>query len=183
MDAICQDHKAAITRYYTALNVDKTLEKQLTEAVHPLYTSALQVPLMGFTNVSAIAIVQHLYQNNGRVTPAMMVNADACIREKFDPTLPIEVLFTGMDEVQDLATVGENTYSDAQLTNITYNLIFSTGVHNDVCKEWIRLTPAGRTWAGFKPHFTAAHRMLHKMHHDIKLRSRESGIIRQCKEG
>eukprot|EP00957_Ditylum_brightwellii_P057985 4397000-Ditylum_brightwellii.AAC.1 len=32
MDAIHQDHKVAITRYYTALNVGKTLEKQLTEA-------------------------------------------------------------------------------------------------------------------------------------------------------
>eukprot|EP00957_Ditylum_brightwellii_P009918 748323-Ditylum_brightwellii.AAC.2 len=63
MDAIRQNHKAAITRYYTALNVNKTLKKQLTKAVHPMYTSALQVPLMGFTNVSAVAIIQHLYHN------------------------------------------------------------------------------------------------------------------------
>eukprot|EP00957_Ditylum_brightwellii_P119916 9150841-Ditylum_brightwellii.AAC.1 len=77
MDAICQDHKAAITRYYTALNVDKTLKKQLTKAVHSIYTSALQVPLMGFTNISTVTIIQHLYQKYGRVTPAMMANADA----------------------------------------------------------------------------------------------------------
>eukprot|EP00957_Ditylum_brightwellii_P106920 8156970-Ditylum_brightwellii.AAC.1 len=68
-----------------------------------------------------------------------------------------------MDEVQDLATAGENAYSDVQLTNIAYNLIFSTGVHNDACKEWIRLTAAGQTRAAFKPHFTAAHQMLHKI--------------------
>eukprot|EP00957_Ditylum_brightwellii_P009917 748323-Ditylum_brightwellii.AAC.1 len=73
-----------------------------------------------------------------------MSNADVQIKEKFDPMLPIEVLFTRMDKVQDLATAGENTYSDAQLTNIAYNLIFSTGVHNDACKEWICLPPAGR---------------------------------------
>eukprot|EP00957_Ditylum_brightwellii_P074956 5696229-Ditylum_brightwellii.AAC.1 len=92
-----------------------------------------------------------------------MANADARIREKFDPTFPIEVLFTPMDEVQDLATAGENAYSDAQLTNIAYDLIFSTGVHNDTCKEWICLTPAGQTWEALKHHFAEAHRMLHKM--------------------
>eukprot|EP00957_Ditylum_brightwellii_P128282 9784501-Ditylum_brightwellii.AAC.1 len=68
-----------------------------------------------------------------------------------------------MDKVQDLTTAGENTYSDVQLTNIAYNLIFSTGVHNEACKEWIYLTPAGQTWAAFKPHFTAVHQLLHRM--------------------
>eukprot|EP00957_Ditylum_brightwellii_P146722 11168829-Ditylum_brightwellii.AAC.1 len=135
MDAIHQDHKVAVTRYYTALNIDKTLEKQLTEAVYPMYTSALWVPLMGFTNINAITIIHHLYQNYGQVTPAMMANADARIKEKFDPTLPIEVLFTQMDKVQDLVTAGENAYSDVQLTKFAYDLIFSTGVHNDACKE------------------------------------------------
>eukprot|EP00957_Ditylum_brightwellii_P050539 3832978-Ditylum_brightwellii.AAC.1 len=163
MDLIRQDHKAAITRYYTALNVDKTLKKQLIQAVHPMYTSALRVPLMGFTNVPTNQMIQHLYQNYSCVSPAMLANADARLRERFDPTMPIEMLFTCMDEVQDLVTAGDNAYTDVQLINIAYNLIFSTGVHNDACKEWIRLTTARRTWATFKPHFTETHRLLHKM--------------------
>eukprot|EP00957_Ditylum_brightwellii_P083024 6311574-Ditylum_brightwellii.AAC.1 len=92
-----------------------------------------------------------------------MANADAPMRENFDRTLQLKVLFTQMDKVQDLATAGENTYSDAQLTNIAYKLIFSTSVQNEACKEWIHLTPAGQMWAAFKPNFTAAHRMLHEM--------------------
>eukprot|EP00957_Ditylum_brightwellii_P184645 14062886-Ditylum_brightwellii.AAC.2 len=59
MDNIQQDHKAAITCCYTALNVNKALKKQIVNSVHPMYISALHAPLMGFTNISNLVIVQH----------------------------------------------------------------------------------------------------------------------------
>eukprot|EP00957_Ditylum_brightwellii_P107441 8197562-Ditylum_brightwellii.AAC.1 len=163
MDNIQQDHKAAITRYYMTLNVDKALKKQLVNSVHPMYTSVLCTPLMGFTNVPSLTIVQHLYQNYGCASPVMLAEADNKLCNEFDPSLPIEVLLTCIDAIQDLASASNNTYTDAQLINIAYNLIFSTGVHNDACKEWLQLMPGARTWATFKPHFTEAHCLLHKM--------------------
>eukprot|EP00957_Ditylum_brightwellii_P086587 6587883-Ditylum_brightwellii.AAC.1 len=54
MDNIQQDHKAAITHYYITLNMDNALKKQLVDSVHPMYTSSLHAPLMGFTNVSSL---------------------------------------------------------------------------------------------------------------------------------
>eukprot|EP00957_Ditylum_brightwellii_P144921 11038534-Ditylum_brightwellii.AAC.1 len=39
-------------------------------------------------------------------------------------------------------------------------------MHNDACKEWICLTPAGAagpTLVAFEPHFTTADQLLHKM--------------------
>eukprot|EP00957_Ditylum_brightwellii_P190528 14502531-Ditylum_brightwellii.AAC.1 len=68
-----------------------------------------------------------------------------------------------MDKVQDLVTAGENTYTNAQLTIIVYDLIFSTGIHNNACKEWLCLLPVNCIWATFKPHFTEAHKLLHEM--------------------
>eukprot|EP00957_Ditylum_brightwellii_P146984 11190496-Ditylum_brightwellii.AAC.1 len=77
MDLIRQDHKAAIMRYYTALNVDKPLKKQLTKLVHLMHTGALHVLLMEFTNAPTNQIIQHLHQNYGHVSPTMLANADA----------------------------------------------------------------------------------------------------------
>eukprot|EP00957_Ditylum_brightwellii_P084603 6433607-Ditylum_brightwellii.AAC.1 len=128
-----------------------------------MYTSALCAPLMGFTTVSSLVIVQHLYQNYGCISPAMLAEADNKLRNKFNPSLLIKVLFTCIDAMQDLAPAGNNACTDTQLINIAYNLIFSTGAHNDACKEWLRLTPGTRTWATFKPHFTEVHHLLHKM--------------------
>eukprot|EP00957_Ditylum_brightwellii_P068737 5217591-Ditylum_brightwellii.AAC.1 len=92
MDIIRQDHKAAITRYYTALN-----------------------PLLGPINIASLQVNQYLYHQNGRVSPAMLRQADTKLCKKFDPLLLIEVLFARMDEVQDLATAGEIAYTNAQM--------------------------------------------------------------------
>eukprot|EP00957_Ditylum_brightwellii_P096933 7381880-Ditylum_brightwellii.AAC.3 len=54
MDSIHQDHKAAITCYYTALNVDKTFKKQLVETIYPMYVSALRQPILGLTNIACL---------------------------------------------------------------------------------------------------------------------------------
>eukprot|EP00957_Ditylum_brightwellii_P096932 7381880-Ditylum_brightwellii.AAC.2 len=85
------------------------------------------------------------------------------MQEKFDPSLPIKVLFAQMDKVQDLATASENTYTDAQMVSIAFDLIFSSGVHANACKEWIQQPRTAQTWTGFKPQFTQAHQLLHEM--------------------
>eukprot|EP00957_Ditylum_brightwellii_P170423 12972959-Ditylum_brightwellii.AAC.2 len=77
MDNIHQDHKAAITPYYTTLNVDKTLKKQLVKTIHPIYMSALRQPLLGLTNIACLQVIQHLDNQYGRVSPAMLYQADA----------------------------------------------------------------------------------------------------------
>eukprot|EP00957_Ditylum_brightwellii_P206590 15349129-Ditylum_brightwellii.AAC.2 len=58
---------------------------------------------------------------------------------------------------------GNSPYTDDQLMNTTFDLVFSTGVHNDTCKEWLQVPAAIRTWANFKTHFTKIHRLLHEL--------------------
>eukprot|EP00957_Ditylum_brightwellii_P155627 11846311-Ditylum_brightwellii.AAC.1 len=163
MDNIQHNHKAAITCYYMALKVDKELKKQIVDSVHPMYTSAICAPLMGFTNISSFVIVQHLYQNYSCVSPTMLEEVDNKLCNKFNPSFAIKVLFTRIDAIHGLAPAGNNAYMNAQLTNKAYNLIFSTGIHNDACKKWLQIMPGTRTWATFKTHFTEAHCLLHQM--------------------
>eukprot|EP00957_Ditylum_brightwellii_P055617 4214757-Ditylum_brightwellii.AAC.1 len=47
--------------------------------------------------------------------------------------------------------------------NITFDLMFSTGVHIGTCKEWLQVPAAIRMWANFKIHFTESHILLHEL--------------------
>eukprot|EP00957_Ditylum_brightwellii_P116371 8876236-Ditylum_brightwellii.AAC.1 len=75
----------------------------------------------------------------------------------------MEDFFEQFNVAQDLCTAGHNPYSDVQLINIGFDLVFHTAVHNDTCKEWLCRPPADKTWANFRTHFTEAHRYLHEL--------------------
>eukprot|EP00957_Ditylum_brightwellii_P035807 2714776-Ditylum_brightwellii.AAC.2 len=86
-----------------------------------------------------------------------MAAVDTQFCQPFKPSLPIEDFFEQFNEVQDLCAASGAPYSDAQLNNIAYDLIFRTAVHNDGCKEWIWRPLADKTWATFRPHFMEQH--------------------------
>eukprot|EP00957_Ditylum_brightwellii_P168913 12856887-Ditylum_brightwellii.AAC.1 len=75
----------------------------------------------------------------------------------------MEDFFEQFDVAQDLCMAGHNPYSDVQLINIGFDLIFRTAVYNDACKEWLRQPPADKTWANFCTHLTEAHCYLHEL--------------------
>eukprot|EP00957_Ditylum_brightwellii_P123683 9429243-Ditylum_brightwellii.AAC.1 len=68
-----------------------------------------------------------------------------------------------MEKVQVLTTAGANTYTDAQLISIAFDLVFSSGIHSNACKEWPRKPCPNQTLTSFKHHFTEAHCLLHEM--------------------
>eukprot|EP00957_Ditylum_brightwellii_P060631 4603618-Ditylum_brightwellii.AAC.1 len=66
----------------------------------------------------------------------MMLSAtNTQLRQPLNPSIPIEDVFEQFNKMQDLCTAGGSPYSDAQLTNVAYDAIFKTAVHNDGCKE------------------------------------------------
>eukprot|EP00957_Ditylum_brightwellii_P108473 8273871-Ditylum_brightwellii.AAC.1 len=46
------------------------------------------------------------------------------------------------------------------LGDMSFNLIFVTGVHNEARKEWQRWPMVEKTWANFRQHFTKVHEEL-----------------------
>eukprot|EP00957_Ditylum_brightwellii_P121915 9296940-Ditylum_brightwellii.AAC.1 len=58
--------------------------------------------------------------------------------QPFNPAAPIEDLFEQISDGQDLAIAAGAPYSESQMVNKTFDLIFCTRVHNDACREWNR---------------------------------------------
>eukprot|EP00957_Ditylum_brightwellii_P151033 11500622-Ditylum_brightwellii.AAC.1 len=156
-EIIRQNHRLQLAVYNKFLNTDKALKNQLLHDIDDRYTKALKQGMIGYTHRTTMQLLKHLYCNYGRVTPMMLSAADTQLWQPFNPSLPIEDFFERFDEVKDLCTAGGSPYSDAQLIDVAYDAIFKSAVHNDGCKEWIRLPPAQKTWANFCMHFTDQH--------------------------
>eukprot|EP00957_Ditylum_brightwellii_P046433 3524085-Ditylum_brightwellii.AAC.1 len=58
------------------------------------------------------------------------------MNQQFNPAMSIKELFEQIAETQMLLDRVNGTFTDNQLINKAFNLIFVTGVHNKACKEW-----------------------------------------------
>eukprot|EP00957_Ditylum_brightwellii_P100813 7684030-Ditylum_brightwellii.AAC.1 len=81
----------------------------------------------------------------------------------FNLVAPIEDLFSQNSNGQDLAVAAGVPYLEMQLVTKAYDLIFKTGVHQNMCKEWKCRTVADRTYANLQLHFTMTHHELHQL--------------------
>ena len=109
---------------------------------------------MGYANHTTKEILTYLYDSYAKITPSSLAANDQKIREALDPSQPIEVFFTRIEECQEFASAGNTPYTPEQVLNIAYQTAFASGVYADGCKEWRRKNADQKTWAIFKQHFT-----------------------------
>ena len=113
---------------------------------------------MGYSSVSTRDILQHLFDNYGVITPQDLDNNDARMREPFNPTVPIETYFHQVEKTRAFAEAANDPYTDRQVVNIGLSAMQRTGVLNNDCKAWKKLSDKEHTWVAFKKHFAIAHR-------------------------
>jgi hypothetical protein len=71
-------------------------------------------------------IIQHLYTTYGCITSEMLAVNDDKIRQSWDPTTPIEILFTQINLGQAYTTAGNGPYTDTQLVRFAYTNVAAT---------------------------------------------------------
>jgi len=139
------------------IRTDKALKSQIILAVEDLYIKALKHRITGYANITTRAMLEHLYNSYGKMTPQDLQHLDENMKKPYDPHLPIENLFDQIENAKDLANAAGAPYADNQLLNTAYNLVFQSNVFKDTCRDWRRLQSAQKTWPTFKTIFTEAH--------------------------
>ena len=81
-------------------------------------------------------MVKYLYENYGVITPEELEENDKRMRESYDQTKPIEIIFEQIVEAVEYANAGSTTYHDKQILSKAYLLVRNAGMYNDVCREW-----------------------------------------------
>ena len=97
----------------------------------------------------------------GLITPVDLKRNNDQLNEQWDPNTPFEHLIDQIEEAVEYADAGNQAYTNDQILNAAYTIVFNTGMFFEDCKAWRQLPVAGKTWDNFKAHFNEAHQQQH----------------------
>jgi hypothetical protein len=128
-----------------------------------MYLDVLNDNMVGFTNISARDMLDHLFTTYGTITAVDLEINFEHMRRAWDPQQPVESLFKQIQYCADYYEAGGVLIGHPQQINIGYAKIFANGHFMSACRRWNEKPPAEKTWAQFKSHFAAAHRQHKQM--------------------
>jgi hypothetical protein len=71
------------------------------------------------------------------------------MRSTYDANQPIEAFINQIEDAISLAAAANAPYTAAQIVAIVYNIIFSTGMFLETCREWRWHPIVERMWVNF----------------------------------
>jgi hypothetical protein len=140
-----------VQTYRTCTSVQQAFKKQIIGVFEPMYLEILNDNMVGYANISARDILDHLFETYGNITAVDLEINFEHMRRAWDPQQPVETLFK---QIQDCAD-----YSEAGGTP----KIFATGHFMSACRRWNEKLATEKTWTHLKSHFADAHRQHKKM--------------------
>ena len=150
-------YEKALTIFKEVEDVDQALKSFLLQSFDEMYYKSLKNMYTGYSAVTTLQILQHLYSAYGRIKANDLKKNQEYMNQPWDPSNPIENLFKQIEDGNQYASYGNLPFSDSQLVNIGYNIIYDTTALTKACKDWNKLTPPNKTWANFKRHFSEAY--------------------------
>jgi hypothetical protein len=128
-----------------------------------MYLDVLNDNMVGFANISAIDMLDHLFSTYGNITAVdLEINFENMLRA-WDPQQPVESFFKQIQDCADYSEAGGVLNGHPQKINVGYANIFATGHFMSACRWWNEKHHIEKTWTQFKSHFAAAHRQHKKM--------------------
>jgi hypothetical protein len=138
-------------------------KKQIISVFEPMYLEILNNNMVGYANISARYMLDHLFNTYGNITAVDMEINFEHMRRAWDPQQPVESLFK---HIQDCAAYSEAVrviIGHLQQINVGYTNIFATGHFMRACRRWNEKHLIEKTWTQFKSHLAAAHRQHKQM--------------------
>jgi hypothetical protein len=147
-----------IQTYRTYTSIQQALKKQIISVFEPMYLEILNDNMVGYTNISARYMLDHLFETYGNITVVDLEVNFEHMRRSWDPQQPVETLFKQIQDCTDYSEAGGVPIGPSQQINIRYAKIFATGHFMSACRRWNENPATEKSWTHFKSHFAAAHR-------------------------
>jgi hypothetical protein len=119
--------------YRTYTSVQQALKKQIITVFEPMYLDVLNDDMAGFANITARAMLDHLFITYGNITAVDLENNFEHMRRAWDPQQPVESLFKQIQDWADYSEAGGVMIGNTQQINVGYAKIFSTGHFMSAC--------------------------------------------------
>jgi hypothetical protein len=152
-----------VQTYRTYTSVLKPLKKQIISVFEPMYLDILNDNMVGYASISAIDMLDHLFETYGNITAVDLEINFEHMRRAWDPQQPVETLFKQIQDCSDYSEAGGVLIDHPQQINVEYATIFATGHFMSAFRRWNEKPSAEKTWTHFKSHFAADHRQHKQM--------------------
>jgi hypothetical protein len=123
-----------------------------------MYLDILNNDLVGFANIIAREMLDHLFISYGNTMAVDLENNFEQMRRAWDPQQPVKSLFKQIQNCADYSEVGGVIIGHPQQINFGYANSFATGHFMSACRRWNENHSVEKTSAQFKTHFAATHR-------------------------
>jgi hypothetical protein len=138
--------------------VQQSLKKQIISVFEPMYLDILNDRMMGYSNISARYMLDHLFETYGNITAVDLEINFEHMRWAWDPQQPVESLFKKIQDCADYFESGGVLTGNPQQINVGYATLFATGHFMSACRRWNEKHAIKKPWTQFKSHFADAHR-------------------------
>jgi hypothetical protein len=152
-----------VQTYRTYTSVQEALKNQIISVFEPMYLDILNDNMVGYSNISAREMLDHLFETYGNITAVDLEINFEHMRRAWDPQQPVETLFKQIQDCADYSEAGSVPIGHSQQIKVGYAKIFATGHFMSTCRRWNEKPSAKKTWTHFKSHFAAAHRQHKQM--------------------
>jgi hypothetical protein len=125
-----------VQTYRTCTSVQQALKKKIFSLFEPMYLEILNDNMVGYANISARYMLDHLFETYGSITAVKLEINFEHMRRARDPQQPVESLFK---QIQDCAHYSEAwgvLIGHPQQINVGYANIFATGHFMSACRRW-----------------------------------------------
>ena len=154
--AAIRTHDTATYEHRLYHSTDKALKKILLAACPDIYLSAVKHPRTGYSNVTTLQMLTHLWTTYGEIKPDDLDANLTTMNKPWHPTTPIESLFLQIDDGLAFAAAGDSPIDDNTAVRIIYKIVFDTGLFELPCRDWRARPRADKTLTNYKTFFQEA---------------------------
>ena len=156
--ALNRRYDADKAKFHQYVALQNSLKKQLIAAVDEIYLAAISEPYIKYGNRTLLEMLTHLYTTYAKISPADLKENERKMNSPWDPNQPFEVLVRQIQDATDFASHGGSPYTQRQIVDTAYTLVYSTGLFHDDCKKWRkRIAPLLQDWPSFTKFFAEAY--------------------------
>jgi hypothetical protein len=95
-----------VQTYRTSTSIQQALMNQIISVFEPTYLDILNDNIVGYTNISAICMLDHLFETYGNITAVDLEINFEHMRRAWDPQHPVETLFKQTQDCADYSETG-----------------------------------------------------------------------------
>ena len=133
----------------------RTSKNQIIQATPVCYINALRHRTLGFSTVTSLELLTHLWTTYGTITQAELDENVKRTNTPWSPPTHVETLFTQLTDASDFAIAGGDQMNEIMFVRAGYNIVYNNGLVTEACHEWRAKTPAQMTMQAFTAHFKA----------------------------